>query len=110
MLVDRLASLGRVEVMATAVAIQARWQPLLGEGLQTGPKARGSPFLLNQESRVDRAGCVVHGNDQVEFGLAGKPGEAAAVLVQHHSLAWLPWPLASMCSAALSPLDQTGGV
>ena len=109
-LVDRTVRLRRVEIVAAAVGVEARRQALGGEHLEQGPKRRGGAFLLDQERRIDRAGRVVHGDDQIERRRARKPGRPRAVLVQHHALERLALALAPMRTAPPRPLHQTRGV
>jgi hypothetical protein len=106
LLVHRLAGLHRHEVVAAAIGVEARWQALSGKHLQARPKRRGGALLLDQERRIDLAGGVIHGHDQIERRLTLEPGLAAAVLVQHHACARLPRPLAPVRPAPLRPLGQ----
>ncbi|MER8836515.1 hypothetical protein [Mesorhizobium sp. M0909] len=105
-LVDRLAGLERHEIVAAAIGVEARRQSLGDQGLQKSLKARRRAFLLDQEGRIDRARRVVHRHDQVQHRLAFQPGMPAAVLVQHHPLARLPFPLAPVSTAPLGPSHQ----
>ena len=59
--------------MAAAVGIEAAGQPLDGEHLLQRAEGGRGAFLLDQEGRVDLAGGVVHGDDQVARRLAGQP-------------------------------------
>lgn len=72
-LVDRLAGLRGVEIVAAAVGVEAAEQALPGDRLDEPAKARRRAFLLHQEHRVDRAGGVIHGDDQVERRLPDQP-------------------------------------
>ena len=109
-LVDRLAGLERDEIVAAAIRVEARRQAF-GANVSGQPaKARGRAFLLDQEGRVDRAGRVVHGHDQVERRLMRQPFMPAAVLVQQHSLARLALALAPVRAAPPGPIHQPGRV
>ena len=70
---DFAAGLRRVEVVAGAVGIEAAGQALGAEHLLERAEGGRGAFLLDQEGRVDLAGGVVHGDDEVERGLAGEP-------------------------------------
>ena len=72
---DLAACLGGVEVVAAAVGIEAAGQPLVGEHLLQRAEGGRGAFLLDQEGRIDLAGGVVHGDDQVARHLAGHPVE-----------------------------------
>ena len=105
-LVDRFTGLGREEVMAAAIGIETARQPFAGEHISQRRKGRGGAFLLDQKRRIGRARRIIHGHDQVEFTLTFEPGEAAAVLVQHHAFARLALALASVRPAPLRSLHQ----
>jgi hypothetical protein len=62
-------------------------------------EAADRALFLDQERRVDLAGGVVHGDDQVERRLVGEPGVLRAVLVQEHAAHRPPRPLAAMGAA-----------
>ena len=74
-----LPGLRRLEVMAAAVGVEAHRQAVLRENLFQRPEGRVRPLLLDQKGRIDRAGRVVEGDDQVERGLALEPFVARAV-------------------------------
>lgn len=78
-LVDLAAGLGCMEVVAAAVGVEAAGQAVLGEHRLERPDGRRGALLRDQEGRVDRAGGVVQGHDQVERCLAGQPLVARAV-------------------------------
>ncbi len=65
-LVQLAAGLGRVEVVAAAISVQRTGQAVCGEHLLERPEGGRGAFLLDQEGRVDLAGGVVQGDDQVE--------------------------------------------
>jgi hypothetical protein len=92
--------------MAGAIAVEARRQPLGREHLQQSAKRHRRALFFDQKCRVDRAGRVIHGDDQVELRLARKPERARAVLMQHHAFARLALALSPMRAAPLGALDQ----
>ena len=109
-LVDRLAGLERHEIVAAAIRVEVRRQAFRAKRLGQPARARGRAFLFNQEGRVDRAGRVVHGHDQVERRLMRQPFMPAAILVQQHSLARLALALAPVRAAPPGPIDKPGRV
>ena len=64
-LVDRLAGLVGVKVVATTVGIERAGQAVRHKGFQQAAEGRGRAFLLHQEGRIDRAGGIVHRHDQI---------------------------------------------
>jgi len=57
----------------------------------------------------NRSACrIVQRHDQIELRFVGKPGKAAAILMQHHANAGLSRPLAPMRPSPLGSLDQAG--
>src|SRR3954466_2782785 len=85
-LVHRLAGLGGVEVVAAAVGVEGAEQALPRDGLLQPDETRGGPLLLDQDGREDRAGGVVHRDDQVECRALRQPSVLRAVL--EHQYAW----------------------
>jgi hypothetical protein len=106
LLVDRLAGLRGEEVMSATVGIEARWQAAGCEHLEEGPQRRNRAFLLDQKCRVDLAGRVVHGDNEIERGRPFNPGKGARVLVQHHAQARLALTLAPVGAAPLGAIDE----
>jgi len=97
--VDLAARLGRVEIMAAPIGVEAARQAVLAEHLEQRPKGRRRAFLLDQERRVDRARRIVHRHDQVERRLTLEPRRPRAVLMQHHARTRLALALATVRSA-----------
>ena len=83
-LVHRAAGLGRVPVVAGPVGVERAEQPALPDHLGQRPETRHRTLLVDEEGRVDLAGGVVHGHDQVPPA-ARHPRVVRAVLVQHHA-------------------------
>ncbi len=74
-------------------------------------KARRRPFLRDQQGRVDRARRIVERDHQVVLPLvAGPPGKARGILVQHHADHRPPRPLLAVRRAPGRWLDQPGTV
>src|SRR5665213_2016782 len=85
-LVDLAAGRGRVEVVAAAITVERTEQAVPRHHLAKPLEARGGAFLLDQEGRVDRAGRVIERHYQIVVpDIAGEPGVARGVLVQHHA-------------------------
>ena len=103
--VNGFARLGREE-MAAAVGIEARRQAFGREHLQQCTKGRYRAFLLDQESRIDRAGGIIQRHDQIELRNSCKPRKSAAVLMQHHPFTWLARPFATMRAASRRAFHQ----
>ena len=83
-LVHRAAGLGRVPVVAGPVGVERAEQALGPDHLGQRPETRHRTLLVDEEGRVDLAGGVVHGHDQVPPA-ARHPRVVRAVLVQHHA-------------------------
>ena len=83
-LVDLAAGLGRVPVVTRTVGIKRAEQPLLDDHLGECRERADGAFLLDEEGRVDLAGGVVHGNDQIP-PLPRNPLVHRAVLVHQHA-------------------------
>ena len=82
---DLLARLGGEEVMARPVGVERARQALRGDHLGERPEGARGAFLVHQKGRVDLAGGIVQGDDQVELLLERRqPAVARAVLMQHH--------------------------
>src|SRR6516225_5172435 len=94
--VNSLPRLRRVEIMAAAIGIEARRKPLRREHLQKPTKRRNRAFFLDQKRRVDRAGGIVHRDDQIKLRRPAEPRKPAAILMQHHPFARLAWPFATV--------------
>lgn len=108
-LVDRLARLRGHEVVAAAVGVEGQEQPPPGDRLAHALKAAHRPFLVHQKGRVNLAGGVVHGHDQVELPIEGRdPAVARAVLVQQHPRKRAPRALLAVRPPARRLLDQAG--
>src|SRR5574338_9224 len=85
-LVDRLASLGGMEVMAAAIAVERTEQAMAADHLGKAAEARCRAFLIDEKPRVPLARRIVHRDDQVNLPLERRqPQMARAVLVQHHA-------------------------
>ena len=97
-LVHFAAGLGRVPVVAGAVGIERAEQPAPPDHLGQRPQARHRALLVDEEGRVDRAGGVVHGHDQVP-PTARNPRVARAILVHHHAGKRTARTLAPVCAA-----------
>ena len=82
--VDFAAGLGRVPVVRGAVGVERAEQPFGRDHLGQRPEARHRALLVDEEGRVDRAGGVIHGHDQVPPA-AADPLMPRAVLVHHHA-------------------------
>jgi hypothetical protein len=76
--------------------------------LEQASKARSGVLLRDQECRVDGAGGIVHGDDQIERRLVGQPGVFRAILMQQHAAHRPPRPLAAMAAAPGCRLDHPG--
>ena len=83
-LVHLAAGLGRVPVVAGAVGVERAEQALGPDRLGHPLEARHGALFGDEEGRVDIAGRIVHGDDQVPPS-TGDPLVARAVLVQHHA-------------------------
>ncbi len=92
-LVHLAAGLGRVPVVRGPVGVERAEQPPDLDHLAQGPEAAHGPLFVDEEGRVDLAGCVIHGDDQVP-PLPGNPLVGRAVLVQHHGGQGAARPLA----------------
>src|SRR5436305_4979210 len=85
-LVNSLARLRRVEIMAAAIGIEARRKALRREHLQKLTKRRNRTLFLDQKRRVDRARRIIHRDDQIKLRRPAEPRKPAAILLQHHPL------------------------
>jgi hypothetical protein len=65
MAIDRTTRLGRVEIVAAAIGLEAQRQAMLSEHLQQSAERRGRALLRREKRRVDRVRCVIHRHDQV---------------------------------------------
>jgi hypothetical protein len=84
--VDLAASLRREEVVRTAVGVERSKQALFGDRLEEPLKTRHGPLLFHQNGRVDGAGRIVQGDDEVEIVIEpGDPAMGRAVLEQQHA-------------------------
>ena len=84
--VNFLACLGREEIMAPAIAVEAQWKPPDGEYFRQAAEARERPLFLHQKGRVDLVGRIIEGDDQIQSAIESRdPAMSGAVLVQHHS-------------------------
>ena len=92
-LVHLAAGLGRVPVVAGAVGVERAEQALGPDRLGHPLEARHGALFGDEEGRVDIAGRIVHGDDQVPPS-TGDPLVARAVLVQHHAGQGTARPLA----------------
>ncbi len=89
------AGLGREEIMATAIGVEAARKAMGGEHFGKPAQARERPFLLHQKRRVDGPRRIVERDDQVQCLRATRnPAMTRAVLVQHHPRQRLALPLA----------------
>jgi hypothetical protein len=102
----RTVRLRRMEVVAAAIGVEARRQAVHGEHFNKRPKRRCGAFFLDQECRIDRAGRIIHRDNQIELRPACKPRCPRAVLVQHHALPRLALALAAVGAAPLGALHQ----
>ena len=84
---------GRVPVVAGAVGVERAEQALGPDRLGHPLEARHGALFGDEEGRVDIAGRIVHGDDQVPPS-TGDPLVARAVLVQHHAGQGTARPLA----------------
>lgn len=82
--VDLLSGFGGEPVVAPPIGIERAEQPLLlDHRLHPQETAQGA-FLLHQEGRIDLAGGIVQGEDQIAHR-ARHPLVPRAILMQHHS-------------------------
>jgi hypothetical protein len=84
------------EIMAAAVGVELHEQAVALDHLDQPAEAAERAFLVDQKRRVELAGGVIHGDDQVERRLALEPGVLRAVLVQEHAAHRPARPLAPM--------------
>lgn len=97
--------------MAAAVGVERAEQPLRRDRLLHPLKAAHRALLLDEKGRGDLAGRVVQRADQVVLPLvARQPGEARAILVQHHPGQRLARPLPAMRRPLLRRPHQPGSV
>ena len=97
-LVHLAAGLGGAPVVAAAVGVERTEQSALADHLAERPEARHGALLGDEEGRVDLAGGVVQGDDQVPLP-TGCPLMARAVLMQHHAGQCPARPLAPVGAA-----------
>ena len=97
-LVHRAFGLGGAPVVAAAVGVERTEQPALADHRAERPEARHGALLGDEEGRVDLAGGVVQGDDQVPLP-TGRPLMARAVLMQHHAGQCPARPLAPVGAA-----------
>ena len=110
-LVHLAAGLGRVPVVAGAVGVERAEQALGPDRLGHPLEARHGALFGDEEGRVDIAGRIVHGDDQIPPS-TGDPLVARAVLMQHHAGQGTARPLApvrpSLGAARLRPWARSG--
>jgi hypothetical protein len=94
--------------VAAAVGVELHEQAVPLDHLHQAAKAAQRAFLLDQEGRIDLAGGIVHGDDQVERRLIGQPGVLGAVLMQQHAAHRPARALAAMDAAPGRRLDHPG--
>jgi hypothetical protein len=76
----RLPGLRRMEIVTATVGIELAEQPVPIDHLGQRAKARRRALLRDDKARVDRAGRVVEGDQQIVLPLiARQPGEARGV-------------------------------
>ena len=98
--VDLAARLGGMEVVRTAIRIEAHRQPVGAERLFQRPERRCRTLLLDQNCRIDRPRRVVQCRNEVERRLAFEPDVSRAVLMQHHPRQRPALPLPAMRALA----------
>ena len=97
---ETFPGLGGEEVVAAAVAVELHEQAVPLDHLDQPAPAAQRAFLGDQERRVELAGGVVHGDDQIERRLAREPGVLRAVLGQKHAAHRPARPFAPMATPA----------
>src|SRR5919206_1884365 len=105
-LIDRLAGLGREEIVTAPIGIERTEQALACDHLAKATQAREGAFLFDQKGRVDLARGVVQRDDQIQWRLPAQPGMGRAVLEQHHPGQRLAHPLLAMRGALRRTPDQ----
>ena len=73
-LIHLLAGFWRVKIMAAAIGVEGREQPVRPDRLGEPAKTRRRAFLLDKKDRQDAARRIVHRRDQIERRPFGKPG------------------------------------
>src|SRR5918911_1120312 len=105
-LIDRLAGLGREEVVTAPIGIERAEQALALDHLPQATQAREGAFLFDQKGRVDLARGVVQRDNQIQRRLPAQPGMGRAILEQHHPGQRLAHPLLAMRGALRRRPDQ----
>src|SRR5260370_41840897 len=94
---DRLAGVGGIKIMAAPVGVELAKQPVPVDTLGDAAKARERAFFRDQKGRIDRTRRIIERYHQVVLAnLAGQPGKARSVLLQHHPRQRSSGPLAAM--------------
>jgi len=107
LLVHLLARLRRVKIIAAAIGVEGRKQPLRRDRLLDPAKARRRSFLLDQEDRQYPAGRVIHRHDEAERRPFRQPGVGRGVLNHQHARQRPPLPPPAMRPAPLRFRRQT---
>jgi hypothetical protein len=95
--------------MARAVGVERTRQTVRGDHLGERPEGAHGAFLVDQEGRVDRAGGVIQGDDQIELRVQGRqPAVRRAVLMQEHAGERPARALLAVGRAARRLRDQPG--
>jgi hypothetical protein len=93
--------------MRAAVGVEGAEQPLFGDCFEQPEKARHRALFLDQDGRVDRAGRIVEGDDQIEIVVErADPTVGRAVLEQQHAGQRPPFALFAMSATAPLVLDD----
>ena len=83
--------------MAAPVGVELAKQPVPVDPLGDAAKARERAFFRDQKGRIDRTRRIIERCHQVVLAnLAGQPGKARGVLLQHHPRQRSSGPLAAM--------------
>ena len=92
-------------VVRGPIRVQRAEEPPSSDDLQKRPEGAHRPFLFHEEARVNLAGRIVQGDDQVPE-TTRNPLMTRTVLVQHHPRQGPTRPLAPMRATAGRRLDR----